>query len=106
LRGQAQFLGSTNLIIDPNDNWFPLPAGIWIESIAITEIEIKPDTGSKPSVNPAGIAKFHYFILQSIQKLEQAESAEELQRFQAPKPCINYPMSFTPSPANRKRPRG
>jgi NHLM bacteriocin system ABC transporter ATP-binding protein len=83
LRGQAQFLGSPNLIIDPDDNWFPLPAGIWIESIAITEVEIKSDPGSKPLVNPAGIAKFHYFILQSIQKLEQAESAEELQRFQA-----------------------
>jgi NHLM bacteriocin system ABC transporter ATP-binding protein len=82
LRGQAQFLGSANLIIDPDDNWLPLPAGLWLESIDVTEIEIKPDT-TKNRINQSGIANLHYFILQSIQKLEQAESAEELQRFQA-----------------------
>jgi NHLM bacteriocin system ABC transporter ATP-binding protein len=83
LRGQAQFLGNANLVIDSHDDWFPLPGAVWLESIGVTEIEIKPDIAAKPPINQAGIAQLYYFILQSIQTLEQAESDQELQRFQA-----------------------
>jgi NHLM bacteriocin system ABC transporter ATP-binding protein len=78
LQGQVQFFGSDNLVIDSQDDWFPLPGNVWLESIGVTEVEIK-----KHQISPTGIAQLHYFILQSIQKLEQAESDEELQRFQA-----------------------
>jgi NHLM bacteriocin system ABC transporter ATP-binding protein len=81
LRGQAQFLGSANLVIDAHDHWFPLPGAVWLQAIDITEMEIKPELNTV--INQSGLAKLYYFILQSIQTLEQVESDQELQRFQA-----------------------
>ncbi len=81
-RGQAHWLGQADWPIDSESDWFPLSPGAGLRAVTSVELETR-STAELAQLPVAGLAQFHHYTLEAVAQLLDAESQQQLQRFQA-----------------------